>query len=195
MSNPSKAWALLTARGAQLDSVHGGIPDITPADIARMLQGLAPGPFNAAMVKDSGDASCLGPLERWLWIDAMWMAEQQEWPRSHGQAYCRRLAGLAVYEFVMPRPEVCSGCGGRGYRVFEGNGIECPRCVNTGGEKLAPEMRADLAGIPLKSWLAGWSERYEEVHLTVLDWHSVAMRHLARALGNRQWDEADSDED
>lgn len=189
--NPSKAWALLTARGVQFGGTIGGTPYLTPADVARMLKGLDRGPFLAGMVKESGDVSCLGDLERHLWIETMRLAEgyddrgrpyRKPWPLSHGQSYCRRLAGLAVFEFVMPRPEVCSECHGRGWVKFEGQGIECRACRNTGGSKLHPRMRAELAGIPFTSWKDGWSARYEEVHATVQSWHSIALSHLRRAL-------------
>jgi len=182
MSDPSKAWAMLTARGAGMGGVHGGIPSLTAADVARMLRGLDRGPFLAGMVRESGDISCLGPLERWLWVKTMWRSEQLGWPNAHGQAYCRRLAGLAVLEFVMPRPEVCPECHGRGWITHESQGIECRACANTGGQKIEPRMRAQLAGIPPTSWTEGWAARYEDVHATVQSWHSDAKTHLRRAL-------------
>lgn len=212
MTNPSRAWALMTARGVQIGSAGGGIPDLRPSDIARMLDGLARGPLFAGMVRESGDVGCIGPLERQLWIETMRMADpidsdgrlikRYAWPLSRGQAYCRRLASVAVFEFVVPRPEICDECDGRGWRKEAGQGVACESCKpgspdprlqsephdrddepgGTGYRKMSPATRADLAGIPLKSWNDGWSERYERVHQVVWSWHSAALAHLRRAL-------------
>jgi hypothetical protein len=182
--NPSKAWAMLTARGVAFGGSGGGIPELTPAEIARMLQGLARGPFLAGMVKECGDARSLGELERWLWIEAMSIACRERWPLCHGQQYCRRLSGLAIFEFIVPKPNRCRECGGKGYVVFQGNGVECTSCSNTGGASLVAHARCDLAGIPLRQWESGgWSARYEAVHMTIHSWHSDALSHITRAFG------------
>ncbi|HEY0684744.1 MAG TPA: hypothetical protein VGD45_20575 [Steroidobacter sp.] len=212
--NPSKAWALLTARGVQIGGVGGGgIPNLLPSDIARMLDGLERGPFLAGMVRESGDAQSIGPLERWLYVETLLLADPRDaqgrpikrlrWPDNHGQAYCRRLAGLAVFEFVAPRPLICPDCKGQGWKRAHGNGTACPTCKpempdlritmrksydpgdepgGTGYISLTPAARADLAGIPLKSWNDGWDERYEQVHTLVTGWHATALAHLRRAL-------------
>jgi hypothetical protein len=201
----------MTARGVQIGGAGGGIPDLRPSDIARMLDGLEPGPFLAGMVRESGDVHSIGPLERHLWTETMRIADPIDssgdlikhaaWPRTHGQAYCQRLAVVAVFEFVVPRPEVCNACDGRGWHRVHGQGVACLSCKpppsdivdrtklrvddDPGGygyRKMSPATRADLAGIPLKSWNDGWSERYERVHQTVCSWHSAALSHLRRAL-------------
>lgn len=213
MTNPSKAWALITARGAQLGGVGGGCPDITASDIARLLKGLARGPFLAGMVREGGDVSSLPDLERWLWLATMALADPVDWrgrpipelawPMSHGQAYCRRLAGLAVFEFAVPQPVRCEDCEGRGWKRREGQGVACSSCTagpldpripslsdspvaedpgSTGYRSLNPAQRAELAGIPLRSWKDGWGGRYELVYVTVCGWHSIALSHLRRAL-------------
>lgn len=217
MSNPSKAWAMMTARGVRIGGSFGGIPELTPSDIARMLKDLGRGPFLAGMVREGGDASCLGELERCLWMAATRMADPVDlrgrpitelaWPLSHGQAYCRRLAGLAVFEFAIPKPQKCDDCEGRGWKRRDGQGVACPSCSagpadpriatlngvsepeddpgSTGYRSLQPAMRAELAGIPLRSWKDGWSGRYELVYREVCSWHSIAMSHLRRALEAR----------
>lgn len=183
--NPSKAWAMLNARGAAFGGVGGGgIPSLTASDIARMLTGLERGPFLAGMVKECGDIRSVAELERWLWIEAMNIACRERWPFCRGQAYCRRMAGLAVYEFIVPVPSVCESCSGDGFIVVDGNGMECTECRNRGGRKMSANLRSELAGIPYTSWRQGWGTRYEAVYLTVQGWHSAAMSHMRRAFEN-----------
>lgn len=193
--NPSKAWAMLTARGVTFGGVGGGgVPDITPAEVARMLKGLERGPFLAGMVMECGDVKSLPELERRLWLQSVDIACQERWPIVRGQQYCRRLAGLAVFEFVVPHPNRCSACRGRGYEVLDGNGVECTVCQNTGGAKLLAQERSDLAGIPIREWEeGGWSARYETVHSTLLGWYGEALRIVLRAQGDVEEDVFDDE--
>lgn len=154
--NPSKAWAMLTARGVAFGGVgRGGVPLITAADISRMLQGLERGPFLMGMVMECGDVHSLGELERWLWIETMEIARRERWPFCHGQQYCRRMAGLALFEVLIPAPNECATCHGEGYVVMENNGVECEDCRNHGGKAMSAHMRSDLAGVPYTSWQEG----------------------------------------
>lgn len=212
--NPSRAWALLTARGVQFGGVGGGgIPGLVPSDIARMLDGLERGPFLAGMVRESGDVGSIAALERWVYVETLKLADPRDargrpipgarWPDSHGQAYCGRLGTLAVFEFVAPRPKICPDCGGQGWKRAHGNGMACPSCKpempdpritmrksydpadepgGYGYVSMTNTDRAELAGIPLKSWNDGWSQRYEKVHGLVIGWHGTALAHLRRAL-------------
>jgi hypothetical protein len=190
--NPSKAFARLTARGVQFGGVGGGgTPELTPAEIARVLRGLERGPLFAAMTKDCGDVKSIGPLEQELAHDGMRLAlgldhnnrrVRRPWPSSHSGAYVRRFAGLAVMEFLMPRSELCPKCKNRGWVKFEGQGVQCKACEGFGGTKLSSRLRADIAGVPFSRWREEWSPRYEQVYLTVNAWHSRAMLHMMRGL-------------
>lgn len=207
-----KILALLTARGVTIGGTFGGSPDLTPSEVARMLQGLERGPYLSCVVRDCGDIGRLPDLERCLWLRTIAMADPVDshgrplpklsWPLSHGQGYCRRLAGLAVFEFLCPRSRKCEACDGRGWVTHQGQGVVCNECSTappdprvtdetdqpggTGFKSMSQEMRAEIAGIPLRSWKDGWSQRYEQVHTQIWEWHALAMSHLRTALNARR---------
>lgn len=218
MTNPTKAWSMLTARGVRPGGAFGGRPDLTPSEIARMLKGLERRPYLTGMVKECGDVTLLPALERALFFETMKLADpidqdgkpipELAWPLSHGQAYCRRMAGLAVLEFLIPKPVKCEDCNGRGWKRREGQGVACAECSagpsdpripagrrynpndddpgSTGYRRMNDTLRAELAGIPFRSWKDGWAERYELVYRSIGSWHSIADGHLRRALRERR---------
>lgn len=209
MSNPTAAWALLTARAQSLSgAAAGGRPSLTAAEVARCLQGLKRGPFLMGMAINSGAVDVLRELEYCMWKYVRDLAEGliedadgklvkipnfNPWPLSHGQAYCRRLAGLAIYEALIQRPVRCSKCLGRGYIVVHGQEMQCVDsvgadgkvkvgCNNSGGKPMSSKMRSELACIPWTSWRDGWNWRYEVVLAEATGWHGDAMRHLDDGL-------------
>lgn len=188
--NPSKAFAMLNARGVQLGGTSGGGAEFTPADIARMLKGLERGPYLAAMLKECSEIRCIAPLEQLLWREAFRLAlglnrdgrrVRRPWPTSHSSAYLWRFTGTAVFEFLMPRSDLCGKCNNRGWIKHDGQGIACKACDGFGGNKLSLRMRSDLAGVPFSRWQE-WSPRYEEVLTVVNSWYSMAMVHMLNAM-------------
>jgi len=177
----SQLWAMLAARGIQPDSVSGGHPTITPAEIARCLHGLARGPFLMGMVKEVGDVRVLRELEEEL--DRELDRQEDDFFIEVIVAGCRRrLVGLAVFEAVMPNPRPCSQCHSRGYIYVDYQPRACTECGQTGGRALTSHSRSELACIPWSTWRDKWCERYEAVHTLAVGWHGDALRHLAETI-------------
>lgn len=166
--------------------VPGGFAHLTAAEIARLLQGVPRGPFLAGMLKEAGDMHVIKDLERALWARTTALSAEGNWPTKRGEPNCRRMAGLAVYEFLMERPVKCATCRGRGYVRQDGNGVACPSCLSSGGQKMSSRMRAELVCMPFETWRSEWAPRYEAVHSVVQSWHSEALSRLARALRDMQ---------
>lgn len=199
MSNPSKAWAILTARATSMSLAPGGTPFLTPAQMAQLLQGLERGPFLVGMVKECHDLTMLYPLEIYLTMKVQERAIGDQvldadgnirwvnaWPSVRGQQYCRRLAGLAVYELLMEKPLRCPDCAGRGYTIVHSNGVPCDTCGSNGGKGMTSKMKADLATINWEQWRQGWSSRYEVVFSMLTSWYGDAHAHVARAMKEMQ---------
>lgn len=195
MSDPSKIWAIMTARALQMSQAPGGTPFLTPAQAAQLLQGLSPEAFLAGMVKECHDLASIVQLELKLWDWAchraagwvtgprggVYYSKSEEWPRQNREAYARRLAGLAVYELLIPNPNRCSACAGRGYTIVASNGVDCERCGSTGGKRLSERSRSELVCITWSRWTSGWQKRYQDVYSELEYWHGEARVHVARA--------------
>jgi hypothetical protein len=212
MTTPIAAWLMLTTRVKTLAAASGGVPKMTQAEAARFLQGLKRGPFLMGMAVNCGATEVLGELESYMWRYVRDLAEGlrenengelvqmpnfNAWPLCHGQQYCRRIAILAIYECLIPRPIRCARCLGRGYIVLHGQEMPCDDvivagrvekrgCNNSGGQKLSARQRADLIGIPWTSWRDGWNWRYEMVLAEASGWYGDSMRHMADALESMQ---------
>lgn len=179
----TKTFLMLSARAQRYDSAGGGgYGSLTPAIVARLLQGLARGPFLMGMAAHARDMDSLGELERELWKEAVWLAEIKRWPMEKGESYLRRFAGLAVLEAISARPLPCPTCNARGYKIFHQNGVECPDCQSSGGRTLSQKTRAELTGVPWKRWREGWDRRYEDVHWAAVGWRAQALSYLAHGL-------------
>lgn len=183
MSDPSKTWALLTARALQFSQAPGGTPFLTAAEAAQLLHGLPASAFLAGMAKECQDLTCISQLEGRLFDWAVMTGFRASWPEKHRYAYARRFAGLAVYELLIPRPYVCRACKGLGYTTSEqGNGIQCDECGSTGGRAMSEKLRSDLVGITWSIWRTEWSVRYHAVFAELTCWHQQALSHVARAV-------------
>lgn len=187
----TEAFAMLTARGVRFGVVGGGVADLTPSDIARMLKGLRREAYLAALVKECSDMRRLPDLERCVYDEGMRLARglnfsgervRRPWPTNHDSDLIRQFSALAITEFLLPHAEVCPKCNNRGWIKYEGNGIKCSVCDGFGGNKLSPHMRAQLAGIAFSRWRGGWDARYEQVFRSLNDWHAEAMAHLRLRL-------------
>lgn len=183
MSDPSKTWALLTARALQMSRAPGGTPFLTAAEAAQLLQGLSPNAFLAGMAKECHDLTCITQLELRLFDWAVMTGFREQWPEKNRQVYARRFAGLAVYELLIPRPYLCRHCAGRGFTLSEeGNGIPCDLCASTGGKAMSEHLRSDLVDITWSLWRTDWSSRYHFVFAELNLWHQEARAHVARAV-------------
>lgn len=182
--NPEKGWLRLTVRAASLTGGVGGPPQYTQADVARLLQGLARGPFLMGMVRETMDMYSLAELEERLSNEIHDVAREDDWPAGGLDLYwhCRNFAGLAILEVIEPRPDPCKLCKGQGSASIGGTAFVCPGCSGFGGHALTPDMRAERVSIPRSTWRSGWAARYELGFRIASGWSSEAISHLARNL-------------
>lgn len=182
--NPEKAWTRLNVHVQHIVHTSEGERVEASIPLANLLKGLPRGPFLMGMVRETLDLFCLGELEERLSEEIHNYAIYKHWPLRGGPLFwrCKHFAGLAVYEVLAPRSERCAACQGRGWTANGPMTLACPNCQSAGARTLSARMRAELAGIPWKTWRDGWAARYEGVHAIACGWSSDAISHLARGL-------------
>lgn len=73
-------WSLAAPRGVQFDAIsRGGVPEITPADLAVACKGLKRLPFAAAMYSLAGDDSMWSRLKCGLLEHLLYEREAHQW--------------------------------------------------------------------------------------------------------------------
>lgn len=115
MSNPSQAWALLSARAQQYHGMPPGFGGLTMDEVAAMMRGLERGPYLVALAHYAGDLRVLPDLERRLTVEITRIHVDAGWEApTRGDHISRRLSATALYELF--QPPLCEACGGRGER-------------------------------------------------------------------------------
>jgi len=180
MNAARELWTMFSPHMVEPGHPGGGRPTLTPADLARALQGLARGPFLMGMAKETADFSILSELENCLTAEIKAMS----WPSRDTRApiYYRRCAGVAVFEVLVQRPNECAACNGEGYVMVDHQGMPCIACEQTGGHKLSARTRAEFVGLAWSSWRERWELRYENAYSVASAWHEEALDHLARNI-------------
>lgn len=158
-------------------SARGGIPELTPLDIAAALAGA---PRNAQRTALAAFAGFPEPLLPGLVETRLGrLADAEGWRVDEGRM--RKIAKLAVWEYC--EPPRCWECEGRRivYTPQPGN---CEACNGSGYGRLRASQFCDAIGVSLGEWKGVWRYRYDRAYAIVSGWGSTALAHLHRRLSD-----------
>ncbi len=166
-------YSLLNPKVANYNGT-GGIPNITPEDVAACLgQILTEGP--GLLVRTlAGDISSLKPLRQALRQNMAHMAMLKHW--KTGPLYWDYFDGLcasALHFYVVSN--TCGRCRGRGeVKQRDTKIVKCPTCDGAGRREADEKDKARAAGIPISLWLDTWADRYTMAWDLLTAWESEA---------------------
>lgn len=168
---------LLARLNPKVTSYHprGGLPELTPLDIAAALAGA---PQNAQRTALAAFAGFQEPLLPRLVEARLWRLGKAEGWRADGDRL-RRIAKIAVIEYC--EPPRCGECEGRAI-VYSPQPSNCQACNGSGYGRLRASQLCDAIGLSLGEWKAAWRYRYDRAYGIVAGWGSEALSHLRRRL-------------
>jgi len=171
------AAELLARLNPKITSYHarGGLPELTPLDIAAGLAGAPPNAQRTALAAFAGFPEPLLPglVEARLWR----LAKAESW--RAGDERLGRIAKIAVWEYC--EPPRCGECEGR-MIVYTPQPGSCPACNGSGYGRIRASQLCDAIGVSLGEWKGVWRYRYDRAYGIVSGWGSTALSHLARKL-------------
>lgn len=176
------AWAMLTAKTADLEPIPATFGSLKPSDIAAMLAGLKHRKFLAGMLVLAGDRSVWHELENHVYVRAMLLAAEHDWGMPKGPRLLRALAKLAILD-VTTAGRPCPPCEASGVIVSpEGYKSQCEHCHGTGKRAFAEYELSQLAEIPERTWRHTWGERYQAIYRDFCGDVEDARRYLSRQM-------------
>ena len=173
-------YALLNPKVANYNGT-GGVPSLTPEDVAACLGRIKiAGP--ALLVRAmSGDATCYKPLLQIFRQSVAHMAMLKHW--KTGPKYVDYFEGLveSVLHFYL-KPRICGRCRGHTFITLRtGERRDCPVCVRIDGNGARVVVidtmetdKARAAGIPIETWRDVWKDRYEAAKSILSEWESMS---------------------
>lgn len=174
MRDPRELLALLTAKVQRFQVAPGGIPFLTPQDMAQALGMIKhPSARLYARVKYCQQydfAEELAINMRYVvlrdLLDGTWKIPREA-KLGRDVEFILDLCRLAIYEAC--DPNLCPWCLGRAeVRPETGPVIVCSACRGTGQRTLRGVDRARLLGLPTQRW-SDWSERYRDIQAATVD--------------------------
>ena len=172
-------YTLLNPKVANYNGT-GGIPNITPEDVAACLGQIpiqGPSLLIRCMV---GDASSLAPLRQIFGQHLAQMANLKKW--KTGPTFWHHLDGLrdsVLHCYLLG--ERCRRCHGRGHITQqETQRIICPACEGVGVKEPKETHKARTAQIHIDTWRDTWGDRYDQAKCILTDWESQADRATRR---------------
>lgn len=200
------AMARLKPKNVRFDTGVGGIPDLTPEDIAAGLAGCKPGPVYLGLYKYSGDNTALAPLEQHVFVHMSLQAyakglfdDQQysavcrymnQWVKSakaessnalteQERTWCKtlhQLARLLVDDVVYENRH--RTCGGTGFY----QGRICKGCGGSGRKLISVKEQARRLNVSNHIYAMHWQHLFERFVPMVQSWEQTVLRHLQRKL-------------
>lgn len=166
----------------------GGFARLEQCDVAHALAGLPLGPtalLRAMYAGDTGQGN-MRDLYLWAWINAAELAVRMGWQLPQRQMILRRLSDRAVDELVYPHMIMCPHCGGaKSVQPNQHNPQgDCRLCNNTGQRNPTDEEMAAVLEVSLEDWRNLWVKRYAQLYASLLEWHSIGMKHLRDRLAD-----------
>jgi hypothetical protein len=171
--------AQLAPRNARLDGAGGGIPALTPQDIASGLAGAPIGGQLAVLAAYAGQWEVVPELCGRIGRAVMRLARAERW-RGMTPRRVEALASLAVREFCAP--PLCGGCEGRGIQ-WAPEPRDCEECGGSGAGRMSGVLVCEALGVGEGEWRGEWAWRYDRAFGIVSGWGSDAIAHLSRRLG------------
>lgn len=203
MANPIKQLAKLNAKTQSFDDGRGGVPDLTPLDIAAGLAGLPkiyqeyayirfvmPPPSKKTLcerAKDKGQASIAVRYESASEFNLGWFREQLKQhveQTLHLKAQRSRTFDLAVTlaldEQINPNLTLCQRCNGTGVKEY--GGPACKSCRGNGAVRLTDAQRAKRLEVDKSNFTRKWRVEYSKIFGVLQDMDDRIYRHLKRRL-------------
>lgn len=171
---------LLARLNPKITSYHarGGLPELTPLDIAAALAGAPPNAQRTALAAFAGFSEPLLPglvearLRR--------LARYEGWKGcDDGTDRLRRIARIAVSEYC--DPPRCGACEGRAI-IYAPLPRNCVACNGSGYGRVRAWQLCDAIGVSLNEWKGAWRYRYDRAYGIVSGWGTEALAHLSRRL-------------
>lgn len=172
-------YTLLNPKVANYNGT-GGIPAITPEDVAACLGRIeiaGPGLLVRAM---SGDATCYKPLTQVFGQHLAHLAMLKHW--KTGPSFWAHFDGLrdcVLHYYILP--DTCRRCRGHGHITQrDTQRVVCPVCEGAGHKDVRESDKARAAGIPWASWSDTWADRYVDARAILAGWEEQADRSTRR---------------
>lgn len=166
-------YTLLNPKVANYNGT-GGVPSLTPEDVAACLGRIEiAGP--ALLVRAmSGDATCYKPLLQIFRQSVAHMAMLKHW--KTGPKYVDYFEGLVecVLHFYI-LPDTCRRCHGAGdVKLRTQQVTPCPVCNGAGHKDVRETDKARAANIPMSTWSDTWADRYTMARDILTAWEAIA---------------------
>lgn len=178
---------------ANLNGGAGGIPELTPMDIAAALSYMKLSDFETRYIRAAllqseawGPTSELG-YAAWDW--AVSKAIRENWNIPRGKETLRRLSFVAIASRIDRRHFVCGNCGGSGMIRIVSKLVRCEECagkwtdpdsameIGDGRKKLSSRYYGKLLNMDKNTYKATWEPRL----LTLLaDLHAIEGKVVSR---------------
>lgn len=192
--NPRELLALLTARVQRFHLAPGGIPNITPEDIAHAL-GMIHHPEARlyARVKYCGQDMFAEELALSMRRHALMSIAKPEWkvprelPIRGDKEWWLDMCRLALIEAVDPM--TCTWCNGRAEVQADSKRIVCSNCRGTGKKGMNNASRARHMGVSREAWgkdsrKGQWATIYREIQVSTVDkYEDLVTGALRKRLG------------
>lgn len=164
-----------TAHGATFGGIPGGIPEITPADVAHGVGRVRdPVGRDLTLYLWASQTELEPAVVRGLLVRLSSLCADRGW-RVRQAGTLRGLIRAALTE--MRKPRHCGRCRGSGTR----GGKPCDLCMGEGQRAYTDRQRARAAGLPWETFRA-WAGRYPDVYAVVEDCERAAIKDIRRAL-------------
>jgi len=171
--NPKELLALLAPRVQRFHLAPGGIPSLTPEDVAHAL-GMIHNDLARvyARVKYAGQYEYSEGLALGLRRHILVKKVDENW-RIPRKEFVLDMSFMMLAEAV--DPNTCRWCWGRAeVKPEDGPVIVCSACDGQGRRKIRDLDRARIMGISKQSWSTNWAERYQEIQdETVHKWEDL----------------------
>lgn len=142
----------LSVQGASVQRGSGGVPVLTPGDVAGMLAGLARGPVALAYAKLAGDERAGHEVYAILHVLASDWSRIERWQVPRGSGQVGQLARLVRDDLLLSRALL--------------------------GERAA----AQFVGVSRHAWRAVWRERHGRLLAVAVGWECDVVERLRREL-------------
>ena len=200
------ALSKLKVKNVRLDTGVGGIPDLTPEDIAAGLAGCKPGPVYLGLYKYSGDNTSLPLLEQHvmahvgiqgyaqklfddkdysaicrylnIWIKGV-SVESSNALTEDERNWCKtlhQLVRLLVNDVVFENRH--KACNGTG--VYQGR--ICKGCSGSGRKIISLSEQARRLNVSNHIYATHWQDLFERFVPMLQSWEQTVLEHLQRKL-------------
>lgn len=183
MSDARELLAMMTVHGIEIGRPFGGIPRLTPLDIAgAMGMGLDPAGASLLLAKYCHDGQQYAEL-RVYWFERVMERKQAQAWKSDRPGLFKGLADVTLEEHV--GHNLCRWCRGTGSVMARQKPVDCAPCGATGRKYYRPHKLAGGIGIKPQSYSAAWADRVAWCRVELNRWEIEAADRLGRALRGR----------